>query len=236
MDDNVITAVVIDDHEVIPVGIRVWCDEAKPPIRIVDHATKISAAWTGPGAQAHVVILDLGLQHGRQAFNELRRLNESRRHVVVFTQDASSKTAIKCIDLGALAYVTKNEGPQHLVAAIRAAAQGLSYTPPSLSGAIAADDDPNRPQLPPREIDALRAWCGSRSKSMAARSLGISVSTLETYIERARVRYASAGRPAPTKAALMARAIEDGLMGIEDLSANTSELDTKRIGAPDKPA
>ena len=217
MDNDVITVVIIDDHEVVPVGIRVWCAEAEPPIHIIDHATKISAAWTGPGAQADVVIMDLGLQHGRQAFNELRRLSESSRHVVVYTQDASSKTAIKCIDLGALAYVTKNEGPRHLVAAIRAAAQGLSYTPPSLGGAIAADDDPNRPQLPPQEIAALRAWCGSRSKSMAARSLGISEKTLGTYIERARVRYASAGRPAPTKAALMARAVEDGLISLDDL-------------------
>ncbi|MEU8419760.1 response regulator transcription factor [Micromonospora sp. NPDC048835] len=217
MDDNAITVVIIDDHEVVPVGVGVWCAQAEPPIQIIDDATRISAAWTGPGAQADVVIMDLGLQDGRQAFNDLRRLAESRRHVVVYTQDASSKTAMKCIDLGALAYVTKKEGPQHLVAAIRAAAQGLPYTPPSLSGAIAADDDPNRPKLPPREIDALRAWCGSRSKPMAARSLGISESTLETYIERARVRYASAGRPAPTKAALMARAVEDGLINLDDL-------------------
>jgi DNA-binding NarL/FixJ family response regulator len=217
MDTSTITAVIIDDHEVVSVGVRVWCAQANPPIHIVGDATKISAAWTGPGARAHVVIMDLGLHDGRQAFSELSRLTESNRRVVVYTQDSSSKTAMKCIDLGALAYVTKKEGPEHLVAAIRAVAQGLSYTPPSLSGAIAADNSANRPQLPPREIDALRAWCGSLSKRMAARSLGISTSALETYIERARVRYANVGRPAPTKAALMARAVEDGLIRLEDL-------------------
>jgi DNA-binding NarL/FixJ family response regulator len=217
MDDQPVTVVIIDDHEVVPAGIRAWCEQAQPPISIVADATRISAAWTGPGADADVVIMDLGLQEGRQAFRELRRLTESGRRVVVYTQDASSASAMQCIRLGAKAYVTKKEGPTHLVAAIRAASEGRAYTPPSLSGALAADDDPDRPQLTPREIDALRAWCGSRSKTMAAASLNVSVSTLETYIARARGRYESAGRPASSKAALMARAVEDGFLDLEDL-------------------
>jgi DNA-binding NarL/FixJ family response regulator len=217
MDNNLITAVVIDDHEVIPIGIRVWCEQAQPPIAVVDDDTRINAAWTGAGADADVVIRDLGLQDGRHAFSELRRLTESGRRVVIYTQDASTASAMQCIRLGALAYVTKKEGPTHLVSAIRAAAEGRPYTPPSLSGAMAADDDPNRPQLAPREIDALRAWCGSRSKGMAAAALGVTVRTSDTYLERARDKCRSLGREASSKSALMARAVEDGLLELEDL-------------------
>jgi DNA-binding CsgD family transcriptional regulator len=82
---------------------------------------------------------------------------------------------------------------------------------------MAADDDPGRPQLTVREIDALRAWSGSKSKTMAAASLHVSVSTLETYLQRARARYESLGRPVSTKAALMARAVEDGFLDLEDI-------------------
>ena len=37
------------------------------------------------------------------------------------------------------------------------------------------------------------------------------------YLDRVRIKYANAGRPAATKAALVARAIQDGLIHPEDL-------------------
>jgi hypothetical protein len=47
--------------------------------------------------------------------------------------------------------------------------------------------------------------------------MGISVETVDQYISRARIKYAAAGRPAPNKAAMVARAIEDGLIRAEDV-------------------
>ena len=38
-----------------------------------------------------------------------------------------------------------------------------------------------------------------------------------SYIDRVRIKYANTGRPAPTKAALVARAIQDGLIDLDDL-------------------
>ena len=58
---------------------------------------------------------------------------------------------------------------------------------------------------------------------MAADSLGITPRTLDTFIRRARVRYANAGRPAPSKTALVKRAIEDGLITPEELHDPTRE-------------
>jgi DNA-binding NarL/FixJ family response regulator len=215
--NELVTAVLIDDHEVVAEGIRSWCARAKPPIELVDADARISAAWTGPGAQADVVILDLELIYGRHEFDGLHRLTGSGRRVVVYTGEADAATAVRCIQLGALAYVTKSEGPEHLVAAVHSASEGKAYTPPSLGGAIVADSDPDRPKLPPMEVAALRAWFASSSKIMAARSLRISPKTLGTYIERARIRYAAVGRTAPTKAALVTRALEDGLITLADL-------------------
>jgi DNA-binding NarL/FixJ family response regulator len=167
------------------------------------------------------VIFDLQLNGEQQEFLELRRLVDSGRRIVVYTQDAHNATAVRCVELGALAYVTKREGPEHLVAAVRAAAAGFAYTPPSLSGALVADEDPNRPRLAPQEIAALRAWFASSSKRLAAEMLGISVKTVDTYIERVRIRYASAGRPAPTKSDLVARALEDKLITLSELNNTT---------------
>jgi hypothetical protein len=43
-------------------------------------------------------------------------------------------------------------------------------------------------------------------------SLGISVRTFNPYLDRMRIKYANVGRPARTKASLVARAIQDWVM------------------------
>lgn len=212
-----ITAVLVDDHEVVTAGVRSWCAAADPPIDVIEAGARLAAAWTGPGATADVVIMDLQLSGGAQEFGDLRRLAQAGRRVVVYTGDGRRATAVKCIGLGALAFVAKSEGRAHLVAAVHAAAAGRAYTPPSLSGAIAADDAADRPRLAPMELEALRAWFASSSKGLAAAMLGISPRTVDTYIERVRIKYAAVGREAPTKSALVARALEDGLVTLDDL-------------------
>lgn len=185
MGDKLITAVVIDDHEAVRDGIDAWCAQADPPIRVVATQDRVAVAWTDPGAAADVVVLDLQLTFGGlQEFGELRRLAQAGRRIVVYTQDADRRTAVRCIGLGALAYVDKSEGKEHLVAAIRAAAAGQAYTPPSLSGSILSDDDPSRPRLSPMETEALRVWFSCASKELAGRILGISPKTVNGYIER----------------------------------------------------
>ena len=215
---ELITAVIVDDHAAIAAGVRYWCDQAVPPISLIDAGDRLAGVWTGPGADADVVIFDLELVPRKPDFGELRRLVDSGRRVIVYSQHSENATAIKCIDLGALAYLTKREGPDHLVPAIRAAAQGLPYTGPSLSGALAADDAPDRPRLSPRETEVLRAWFASSSKELVAAKLHITVKTVDTHIARVRVKYANAGRPARTKSELVTRALDDGVITLAELN------------------
>jgi DNA-binding NarL/FixJ family response regulator len=218
MATELITAVIVDDHAAIAAGVRYWCEQADPPIHLIDAGDRLSAVWTGDGATADVVIFDLELVPRKPAFGELRRLVDSGRRVVVYSQHADNATAIKCIDLGALAYLTKREGQDHLVPAIRAAAHGRGYTAPSLSGALAADDAPDRPHLSPRETEVLRAWFASSSKELVAAKLHITVKTVDTHIARVRVKYANAGRAARTKSDLVTRALDDGVITLAELN------------------
>lgn len=212
-----ITAVIVDDHAAIAAGVRYWCERAEPPIDLIDAQARMANVWTGPGADADVVIFDLELVPKNPAFGELRRLVDDGRRVVVYSQHADSGTVLKCINLGALAYLTKTEGPEHLVPAIQAAADGRAYTAPSLGGVLIADNDPSRPKLSQREAEVLRAWFASSSKDLVAAKLNISVKTVDTHIERVRVKYANVGRPARTKSELVARALHDGLITLAEL-------------------
>ncbi|CAM3904994.1 response regulator transcription factor [Kibdelosporangium persicum] len=215
MAAELITAVIVDDHAVIVAGVRYWCERADPPIRLVDAGARLADVWTGPGATADVVIFDLELVPGTPDFGELRRLVDSGRRVVVYSPRADHATATKCVDLGALAYLTKREGPEHLVPAIRAAARGLPYTVAPLPG---ADDAPSKPRLSPREVEVLRAWFASTSKELVAAKLHITVKTVDTHITRARVKYATVGRAARTKSDLVTRALDDGVITLTELN------------------
>lgn len=73
-----------------------------------------------------------------------------------------------------------------------------------------------KPALSAREIEVMLAWFASDSKTVAARSVYISVGTINTHITRVRQKYAAVGRSAPTKAALFARALQDGHTQLSD--------------------
>ncbi|MET9224264.1 response regulator transcription factor [Lentzea sp. NPDC003310] len=214
MADDV-TAVVVDDHPVVRAGVAHWLSTAG--VELVASGEEPEVAWSGPGATADVVVLDLHLGGVAPATSELRKLVENGRRVVVYSMRADDEIVLQCLEIGALSYLTKAEGADHLVQAVRAAAEGQSYTPPALAGALAGDRSETRPALSPRETEVLVEWFQSESKEFVAQRLNITLSTVNSHLERIRVKYAAIGRQAPTKAALVARAIQDGLIGLDDL-------------------
>ncbi|MFE3386630.1 response regulator [Streptomyces anulatus] len=212
-----LSAVIVDDHPAVLAGVAQWLVTGVPPIEVVASGGDVRVAWTGDGATADVVVLDLHLGGPTPALGELRRLTEAGRQVVVYSMRADSAIALQCLELGALSYLTKAEGAEHLIEAAVAAASGRAYTPPALAGALAGDRSTGRPTLSARETEVLVEWFQSESKDFVGQRLGISPRTVSTHLEHIRVKYAMSGREAPTKAALLARAIQDGLVQLDDL-------------------
>ncbi|MFD4336155.1 response regulator [Streptomyces anulatus] len=212
-----LSAVVVDDHPAVRAGVAQWLVTGVPPVEVVASGGDVRVAWTGEGASADVVVLDLHLGGPTPAMGELRRLAEAGRQVVVYSMRADSAIALRCLELGALSYLTKAEGAEHLIEAVVAAASGGAYTPPALAGALAGDRSTGRPTLSARETEVLVEWFQSESKDFVGQRLGISPRTVSTHLEHIRVKYAMSGREAPTKAALLARAIQDGLVQLDDL-------------------
>lgn len=72
-----------------------------------------------------------------------------------------------------------------------------------------------RPMLSRREVEVLLTWLRAESKEDAAAELFISASTVSTHLARIRAKYTAAGRPAPTKTHLLARALQDGYTSLD---------------------
>jgi DNA-binding NarL/FixJ family response regulator len=213
-----IEVTIVDDHPAIRAGIAAWYAASDPPIDVVAAGADVAVAWSDPGRRARIVVLDLHLAgRAEPAFAEIRRLADDDRQVIVYTMREDADSALAAIDLGAFTYLTKSEGERHLVAATVAAADARPYTPPALAGAMGTDSRQDRPRLAPRETQVLLEWFRCESKDLVAQKLGISARTVSTYIDRVRIKYANTGRPASTKATLVARAIQDGLVSLDDL-------------------
>lgn len=219
---GVVTVAVVDDHDVVHAGIDAWFAQSDPPIRVVHTAT--DAASGGPDRLARagrvdVVVLDLYLGAGRPDLVLLRDLVAAGHRVVVFSGTTDPGVVLDCLDLGAAAFLTKTEGRAHLQAAVLAAAGDQGYIGPVAAGAMADDQRPRRPKLSPREREVLLSWFRTESKDLVAASLHIATPTVNTHLARIRAKYAEAGRPAPTKAALIARALQDGIVTMDELDS-----------------
>lgn len=213
-----IEVVVIDDHPAILAGIQAWCSLADPPIGVAAAGADVTTATSGAGRDVRIVVLDLQLGYGGDpAYPVLRDLVDRGRQVIVYSMRDDDVTPVTCVDLGAFTYLNKAEGPTHLVAAIQAAHEDRPYVSPSLAGSMGVDRNPDRPKLTVREREVLLEWFKCESKQLVADRLALSPRTVASYLDRIRIRYASTGRPASTKATLVARAIQDGLIHPDEL-------------------
>ena len=218
-----VTVALVDDHPVVHEGVHAWLSRSpEAPIELIASGDDLELVISGAGRDADVLLLDLNL-NGRMVIDDIARLTALGRRVVVYSEHADDETVLAVMDRGAFAFLAKKEAMEHCVATILAAAADRPYVPPQAAGTMAADDRPDRPLLSDQERTALLLWFQSMSKSAVAARMGIAESTVRQYIQRARIKYANAGRPAPTRTQLLARAIQDGLISASDVTEYTSK-------------
>jgi DNA-binding NarL/FixJ family response regulator len=215
-----IAIAVIDDHDVIHAGIAIWCGEADPPIDVAGNYLSAESFLHNhpPGStDVDVVLVDLELGSRHVDLSAVDKVVMAGHRVVVFSHIDAEEIILKCLDLGVASYVVKTESKDHLIDAIRAARADIPYVAPRMAGAMFNDRSLGRPSLPAREQEVLIAWFQAESKDLVAEKLHIAPTTVRTHLQRVRAKYAAVGRPATTKAALVARAIQDGIINLDDL-------------------
>jgi two-component system, NarL family, nitrate/nitrite response regulator NarL len=234
-----VTVAIIEDHPVVTEGVASWIQsDPGERVRLVQTARDLSGIAGLPRLwAADVVILDLELS-GELVTDQIPGLVAAGYRVVAFSGHSDPAIVMETLDNGAHAYVSKEEGRDHLVEAVLAAAADRPYVTRSQARAILADQRPARPELSQQERQALLLWFQGMSKASVGRRMSISENTVRQYISRARAKYAATGRSAPSKDALLARAIEDGVIKPGDImpyqSFARAAVDRPSLGAPDQ--
>jgi DNA-binding NarL/FixJ family response regulator len=212
---------VIDGHDAIHAAVELWCAEAQPPIRFGGNyfSAEQFLEEHPPAATSRVgvVVLELEMQRHHVDFGALDLIVGQPHEVIVYSHITTDEVILSALDRGAVTFLAKSERKEHLIDAIRAAGTDTPYVGPRMAGAMLNDSAVGRPNLAPREKEVLIAWFRTESKDLVARQLQIAPTTVRTHLQRVRAKYAAAGRPATTKAALVARAIQDGIVSVDDI-------------------
>ncbi|EFC85408.1 LuxR family transcriptional regulator [Frankia sp. CcI49] len=206
---TIVPVAAVDDH---PIVLRGLADvlAGVEGLELVATATSIRALLAGPGRDAAVVLLDLDLGDGSQAPDNIRRLIQAGTAVIVFSALADPDGVRAAMRAGACGFVTKTDDVEELGTAIRAASEGNGWVSPQLAFMLLTDKAPDRPQLSPQELEALRLYATGMPLKTVARKMDVSPETAKQYIDRVRMKYRRAGRHADTKVDLYRLAVEDG--------------------------
>lgn len=177
-----IRVLLVDDHEVVLVGIRKEI-EADPQLALVGTAQRLIEAKHQLARDPHVAVIDLNLGKdgngaGLQLVREMRA-SHPRIGAVIFSQDGDDDSVADAMKAGARGYVSKECPLSQLMAAIKRVAGGGRDVKCGVDPAGVA-----RPPLTRRELEVLELVASGWSSQEIARVLRLGVRTVECHRAR----------------------------------------------------
>ncbi len=209
-----IRVLIVDDHPVFRDGL------AASLARLADvDVVGVAAAGEEAVEQAEelhpdVILMDLNLPgiSGVEATRRLMAGREPRPSILAITMVDDDDTVLAALRAGARGYILKGSTGEEIAAATRTAAAGGAVFGPGIAARVLAMTTGRRPPtrdgaLTDRERDVLAMIAEGASNAQIARTLGLSLKTVQNYVSRVLEKMHVADR---TQAALRAR---DGRVG-----------------------
>lgn len=101
--------------------------------------------------------------------------------IVILADNAGDGEIAKALKLGALAFVSKENSTQDLLAAVEAAADGKKYVPKDIADVLTAHYGED--ELTPAETNVLQSIVGGMSNKEIAFALDVSENTVKSHIQ-----------------------------------------------------
>ena len=181
MTNPVVRLFLVDDHPLVRDGLRARLDPL-PGIEIVGEAGSGAEALAAiPALKPHLVLADVGMK-GMNGIELAAALHAQQGdvRVVMLSMYDNPEYVQQALQAGARGYVLKDAPAEEIVAAIEAVAAGGTFLSPAVSQRLFRNQAP-RPLLTPREGEILSALGRGESSKQIARTLGLSVRTVEAH-------------------------------------------------------
>ena len=128
---------IVDDHEVVRVGLRTLLSRVETLEVVGEASTAAQAVEQTRALEPDVVLLDvrLGEENGFTVCREIQKLERDVK-VLVLTSFADDHVVVEAISAGADGYLLKEVNRDALVSAIEKVASGQSVLDPAVTGRV----------------------------------------------------------------------------------------------------
>lgn len=205
---------VVDDHETITHGVAV--------LLTAQGNMKVAASARSPQTLSEsaqpldVVLLDLSLGDGSKVADNVAAAQALTPNVIAFTSGEQPHLIREATRSGVTGVVRKSAPPAILIKAIQAVHAGTAVPDAEWVAALGSDESFVSKALTAREVEVLSMYAGGETAKRVASALFISEDTVFDHIRNIRAKYAQQDRPVKTKIDLFRRAVQDGIISLDD--------------------
>jgi DNA-binding NarL/FixJ family response regulator len=174
---------LIDDHVLFRTGLRMVLNASIENLQM-EEAGSLEEATRTITEPPRVVLLDIKLQ-GLNGLDGIALLNHKwpQAAVVVLSSDAASSTVRSALARGAVAFVSKADPAERILAVIRELLCGRSVTAIAHSEAAGDGSVLTRQRLTPRQCEVLDLLCRGLSNRVIAQHLNLSEHTVRGHVQ-----------------------------------------------------
>ena len=190
MGTQVVKVLIIDDHEVVRLGVKKILEMNFLYVEVgeADTGQKGIAAVQQEAWDLAIVDISLPDQSGLGLLCELHSLAPDLP-LMVLSLHTEEQYAVRAFRAGAMAYLTKQTASEELAKAVTHVLSGRMYVTPSLGEYMASSltKHPTRPghhTLSEREFEVFVLLAQGQSVRHIAESLTLSIKTVSTYRAR----------------------------------------------------
>ena len=186
-----ITVLVVDDHQIVRLGLQTLLS-VKPDFEVIGQAATAGEAIAAvERLQPQIVLMDVRLpgRNGVEACREIKR-RWPQTHVIMLTSYADDELVLEAIQAGAEGYVLKRVQDDDLIEGIRAVARGEAILDPAVTQKLLARVRRAEQEmtawafreLSEREIEVLALVSEGKTNAEIAQVLSLSEKTVGNHV------------------------------------------------------